>query len=78
MNSTLTLPVQSPVNGLLSAAAERPHTEPWKHRGMDQLCAPEAHTAADKGCPEAGGRPSGGRMSRKQFVKKYIKRNKTF
>lgn len=53
VNSKLTLSAQTPVNGLLSAPAERPHTEPWKHRGMDQLC-PKPHTAADKGCTEAG------------------------
>lgn len=53
VNSVLTLSGRAPVNGLLSAAAERLHTEPWKHRGMDQLC-PKPRTTADKGCTEAG------------------------
>lgn len=53
VNSALTLSGRAPVNRLLSAAAERLHTEPWKHRGMDQLC-PKPRTTADKGCTEAG------------------------
>lgn len=53
VNSVLTLSVQTPVNRLLSAPAERLLTEPWKHSGMDQLC-PKLHTTADKGCTEAG------------------------
>lgn len=32
-----------------------PLTEPWKHRGMDQLCS-KLHPEADKGCTDAGDR----------------------
>lgn len=66
VNSPLTLSVQTPVNRLLSAAAERLHTEPWKHRGMDQLC-PKPHTMADKGCTEAGDQLSFAQVAGKMF-----------
>lgn len=32
-----------------------PLTEPWKQRGMDQLCS-KLHPEADKGCTDAGDR----------------------
>lgn len=34
---------------------KEPLTEPWKHRGMDQLCS-KLHPEDDKGCTDAGDR----------------------
>lgn len=62
VNSLLTLCGPGPpVNGLLSAAAGKKkkkglHTEPWKRRGMGQLCRRSpAPRQADKGRSEEAG-----------------------
>lgn len=71
VNPTLTLSVQTLVNRPLSVPAERLLTEPWKHRGMDQLCC-KPHTTADKGCTEGGDQLSfaqtGLRLQKKTFL----------
>lgn len=71
VNPPLTLSVQTLVNRPLSVPAERVLTEPWKHRGMDQLCC-KPHTTADKGCTEGGDQLSfaqtGLRLQKKTFL----------